>query len=84
MFGCGVTHAYAVIGTFPGIGKMAGEVDLPPLSEFIRAQNHRPDAKGLRSSVAIFSRARYGKADFGTNRKRVLAWLDRLRGAIGQ
>jgi hypothetical protein len=55
MFGCGVTHAYAVIGTFPGIGKMAGEVNLPTVSEFIRSQNHRPDAKGPRSSVAIFN-----------------------------
>ena len=38
-----------------------------------------------RSSVAIYSRARYGRGDFGTNRKRVLAWLGQLHGgAAGQ
>jgi hypothetical protein len=31
-----------------------------------------------RSSVAIYSRARYGKGDFGTNRKRVLSWLGQV------
>ena len=31
-----------------------------------------------RSSLAIYSRARYGRGDFGTNRRRVLRWLDRL------
>ena len=37
-----------------------------------------------RSSVAIYSRARYGKGDFGTNRKRVLAWLSRIAQLAGQ
>jgi uncharacterized protein (DUF1499 family) len=32
-----------------------------------------------RSSLAIYSRARYGRYDFGVNRRRVLAWLDRLQ-----
>jgi hypothetical protein len=32
-----------------------------------------------RSSLAIYSRARYGRGDFGVNRKRVLRWLARLR-----
>lgn len=31
-----------------------------------------------RSSLAIYSRARYGRGDFGVNRKRVLRWLSRL------
>ena len=31
-----------------------------------------------RSSVAVYSRARYGKGDFGTNRKRVLTWLSEV------
>ena len=31
-----------------------------------------------RSSVAVYSRARYGKGDFGTNRRRVLAWLSQV------
>jgi uncharacterized protein (DUF1499 family) len=37
-----------------------------------------------KSSVAVYSRARYGKGDFGTNRKRVLAWLGHLEGEAGQ
>lgn len=32
-----------------------------------------------KSSLAVYSRSRYGGGDFGTNRKRVLAWLDRLQ-----
>lgn len=28
-----------------------------------------------RSSLAIYSRSRYGRGDFGTNRRRVLRWL---------
>jgi hypothetical protein len=31
------------------------------------------------SSLAIYSRARYGRGDFGVNRKRVLRWLARLQ-----
>lgn len=34
-----------------------------------------------RSSLAIYSRARYGKYDFGTNRKRVERWLAMLQQA---
>lgn len=36
-----------------------------------------------RSSLAIYSRARYGRGDFGTNRKRVTRWLDRLARIAG-
>jgi uncharacterized protein (DUF1499 family) len=32
-----------------------------------------------RSSLAIYSRARYGRGDFGVNRQRVLRWLSQLR-----
>ena len=32
-----------------------------------------------RSSLAVYSRARYGRYDFGVNRRRVLAWLHRLQ-----
>jgi uncharacterized protein (DUF1499 family) len=32
-----------------------------------------------RSSVALYSRARYGKLDFGVNRRRVETWLARLQ-----
>jgi uncharacterized protein (DUF1499 family) len=37
-----------------------------------------------RSSLAIYSRARYGRGDFGANRRRVLAWLGRLEKIAGQ
>jgi uncharacterized protein (DUF1499 family) len=36
-----------------------------------------------RSSLALYSRARYGRSDFGVNRKRVLRWLSRLRQIAG-
>jgi uncharacterized protein (DUF1499 family) len=36
-----------------------------------------------RSSLAIYSRARYGRGDFGINRKRVLRWMDRLARIAG-
>ena len=32
-----------------------------------------------RSSLRLYSRARYGRADFGTNRRRVERWLGRLQ-----
>lgn len=32
-----------------------------------------------RSSVALYSRARYGRLDFGVNRRRIRRWLSRLR-----
>ncbi|HEV2189841.1 MAG TPA: DUF1499 domain-containing protein [Stellaceae bacterium] len=35
------------------------------------------------SSLAIYSQARYGRGDFGTNRRRVLRWLDRLARIAG-
>jgi len=39
-----------------------------------------PDRTGL----AIYSRARYGKYDFGTNRRRVEEWLRALRQGVGR
>ena len=36
-----------------------------------------------RSSLALYSRARYGRYDFGVNRRRVEDWLGRL-GAVAQ
>jgi hypothetical protein len=37
-----------------------------------------------RSSLAIYSRARYGSGDFGKNRRRVLSWLKRIVEIAGQ
>jgi uncharacterized protein (DUF1499 family) len=31
-----------------------------------------------RASVALYSRARYGRSDFGVNRRRIESWLSRL------
>lgn len=36
-----------------------------------------------RSSLALYSRARYGRYDFGVNRQRVLRWLSRLQQIAG-
>jgi uncharacterized protein (DUF1499 family) len=36
-----------------------------------------------RSSLALYSRARYGRSDFGVNRARVLRWLARLQQIAG-
>lgn len=35
-----------------------------------------------RSSLALYSRARYGRSDFGVNRRRVERWLARLRAIV--
>ena len=40
--------------------------------------------EGDRSSLAVYSRARYGRGDFGVNRKRVLDWLGKLQRIAGQ
>jgi uncharacterized protein (DUF1499 family) len=37
-----------------------------------------------RSSLAIYSRARYGAYDFGVNRRRVEAWLARLAETLAE
>jgi uncharacterized protein (DUF1499 family) len=37
-----------------------------------------------RSSVALYSRARYGRSDFGVNRRRVEQWLAGLTAAAGR
>jgi uncharacterized protein (DUF1499 family) len=36
-----------------------------------------------RSSLALYSPARYGRSDFGVNRRRVLRWLSRLQQIAG-
>ena len=36
-----------------------------------------------RSSLAVYSRARYGKLDFGVNRRRVETWVSRLQQLAG-
>jgi hypothetical protein len=48
-----IIHQHIVIGTFPRIHKLTGEVHLPALSQFIGSQVHRPEAEGLQSSSAI-------------------------------
>jgi len=37
-----------------------------------------------RSSVAIYSRARYGRGDFGINRQRVRRWLAQLQHTVSE
>ena len=37
-----------------------------------------------RSSIAVYSRARYGRSDFGVNRRRVLSWLGQLQAIAPQ
>jgi uncharacterized protein (DUF1499 family) len=37
-----------------------------------------------RSSLAIYSRSRYGRGDFGTNRQRVLRWLSEIEQRVAQ
>jgi uncharacterized protein (DUF1499 family) len=37
-----------------------------------------------RSSIAVYSRARYGRSDFGVNRRRVLTWLGQLQAIAPQ
>ena len=36
------------------------------------------------SSVAVYSKSRYGRGDFGANRRRVLAWLGQIEVRAGQ
>jgi uncharacterized protein (DUF1499 family) len=37
-----------------------------------------------RSSIAVYSRARYGRGDFGANRRRVSRWLGQLQAVAAQ
>jgi hypothetical protein len=50
-----LTHQHTVIGAFPRIRKTTSEVDLPAVSQLIGSQVHRPEAEGLRSSIAILN-----------------------------
>ncbi len=40
------------------------------------------EADGGGSTLAVFSRSRYGKGDLGVNEKRVTKWLDRTAAAV--
>jgi uncharacterized protein (DUF1499 family) len=89
----GLAKAWAeMIASVRGIAEIADEpaarrvvfVQHTPLLQFpdivtVEFVSLAPD----RSSLAIYSRARYGRGDFGTNRKRVLRWLDRLAQIAG-
>jgi hypothetical protein len=55
MLGSNIIHQHTVIGAFPRIRKMTGEVDLPAPSQFIGSQVYRPEAEGLQSSSAILN-----------------------------
>jgi uncharacterized protein (DUF1499 family) len=37
-----------------------------------------------RSSLALYSRARYGRGDFGANRKRVMRWMSQMEALAGR
>lgn len=41
-----------------------------------------PVAEGDGSTVAMFSRSRFGQSDLGVNEKRVNRWLEELRGLV--
>jgi uncharacterized protein (DUF1499 family) len=41
------------------------------------------DADSGGSTLAVFSRSRFGKSDLGVNKKRVVRWLDELGSRVG-
>lgn len=40
------------------------------------------EINGARSSLAIYSRSKFGHSDFGANRRRIEAWLAAIRAAL--
>lgn len=82
-----------VLAAEPGIVIVSDEPAQPRLVAIQHTQLLRfPDIvtaefvtlDGDQSSIAVYSKSRYGSGDFGTNRRRVVAWLGRLRQLAGQ
>ena len=79
-------------GDMPRTTLVAGSADELHMTFVVRSQVMGfPDFVTIKAlatdegtTLAIFSRSRYGHSDFGVNRDRVEAWLDRLESRLAE
>ena len=87
-------HAFLqMVGRLRRVRRLASQLEkrqynfevLTPVLRFPDAITVRflPQDDG-RSTLAIYSRSLYGRSDFGTNKRRVEEWLERLRKELAQ